>query len=92
MRKKRNGIVIICLGVMILFCLVIVFDKIKLLQGLDLKIVRYQSKKKALELKKKQLEEELLSSHEEAWIEKALIEELGVIPEGAVKLNYIEDQ
>jgi cell division protein FtsL len=91
-KKKGNWILVWFLSFLILCCMALVFGKIQHLRELELKITKYMAKKQALEIKKKQLENELASSNEEPWIEKALIEELGVIPEGAVKLNYVEDE
>ena len=91
-KKKRNWLLVIFLCLVTLCLSALVFGKIQQLKDLDLKIAKYNAKKQALEMKKKQLENELSSSNDEAWIEKALIEELGVIPEGAVKLNYVEDE
>lgn len=91
-KNKKNRILMGVLFFFLLCSLFLIFGKIQLLKELDLKIAKYQAKKQMLERKKTQLENELLSSNEEAWIEKALIEELGVIPEGSIKLNYVEDE
>lgn len=65
--------------------------KIYKMAVLKQKIALFEKKMQALDEKTKSLNEDLESSEDPIWLELALMEELGVIPEGAIKINYPED-
>jgi len=55
---------------------------------------RKQDFEKKIELargKKEALLQELKGSEDPVWLELVLMEELGVIPDGAIKINYLEE-
>jgi hypothetical protein len=66
--------------------------KLYRLYSLKSKMKGYQAKIKALETCNQELQEDINASHDPIWLELALMEELGVIPKDAIKINYQEDE
>lgn len=56
------------------------------------KITSFEKKILSLEEKKAALLEDMRSVGDPVWLELALMEELGVIPEGAIKINYLGEK
>lgn len=63
--------------------------KIYRLYHLKHKIASFEKRILTLEEKKLALMEDMRAVHDPIWLELALMEELGVIPEGAIKINYL---
>jgi hypothetical protein len=61
------------------------------MKRLDDKMRSYKQKITALEQRQKDLMIDIQNKDDPIWIELALMEELGVIPEGAIKITYLED-
>lgn len=84
---------VLILGVGILFVfLIAACAKLYRLYALKSKMKNYQAKIKILEQANAELNEQIQASNDPIWLELALMEELGVIPKDAIKINYQEDE
>ena len=87
---SKKTFILLLIGLFLVFlCTACV--KLYRLYSLKTKLASFQGKIKSLEDYNQQLQEELKAVDDPVWLELALMEELGVIPEGAVKINYTED-
>lgn len=68
------------------------FAKLYRLYALKSKMQDYQAKIQALQKDNSELAEDIKACNDPVWLELALMEELGVIPKGAIKINYQEDE
>ncbi len=67
-------------------------SKIIRMYDLKNKMKSFNAKMVLLDEKTHSLLEDIGSSSDPVWLELTLMEEFGVIPEGSVKLNYIEEK
>ncbi len=51
----------------------------------------FEKKIEIARVKKEALLQDLKESEDPVWLELVLMEELGVIPDGAIKINYLEE-
>lgn len=88
---SKKILMILGFGILVVF-LIAACAKLYRLYALKSKMKTYQAKIKILEEVNCQLIEEIKASGDPIWLELALMEELGVIPKDAIKINYQEDE
>jgi hypothetical protein len=67
-------------------------SKVFRMYDLKNKMKSFSHKMALLNEKTQSLQEDIRSSSDPAWLELTLMEEFGVIPEGSIKLNYVEEK
>ncbi len=75
----------------LVFFLITACAKLYRLYSLKSKMKSYQGKIKELEKLNQNLMDDIGSANDPIWLELALMEELGVIPKDATKINYQEE-
>lgn len=86
--KSKKLLIFVAAICLIAFTVALTFKIFRYFE-LKSKIATFEKKIAALEEKKALLIEDIQSVDDPVWLELALMEELGVIPEGAIKINYL---
>lgn len=89
--SSKKVLMFLGIGILVIF-LITAFAKLYRLYSLKTKMDNYQAKIGMLEQINLQLTEDIKASSDPVWLELALMEELGVIPKDAIKINYLEDE
>jgi hypothetical protein len=87
----KTGILFFWIMAAIMF-LMTASTKIYRLKSLKNKLHDFEKNLSVLNEKKTELSNVIKAIDDPVWLELALMEELGVIPEGALKINYIEEE
>jgi hypothetical protein len=89
--KLRSGFALVWMVLLAAFVMA-AGAKFYKLKTLEKKIKAYEKKTASIESQTRQLQEEIEGVQDPVWLELALMEELGVIPQGAIKLNYVDGE